>query len=253
MPPTVGVNAVLAATNVEAAAAAAAQAVDAGYRTLKIKAAPGDTTATLVARVAAVRAAAGDGVALRLDMNGTWRLEQAVERMRALAGFALAYVEQPLPPGDLAGAAALRGRTGVPVAADEAVDSVESARAVLAAGAADVLVVKPARVGGPVPVAEIAAYAAELDVPVVISSMFETGVGLALALASAAVLPDVTGWPAIDRDHGLATADLLEDDLIRTPFIVTDGRMRAPFGPGCGGLGVTVDEAALARYGVDDA
>ena len=251
--PLVGVNAVLAATNVEAAAAAAAQAVEAGFRTLKIKASPGDTTATLVARVAAVRAAAGDEVALRLDMNGTWVLEEAVERLRALAGFALAYVEQPLHPKDLAGAAALRGRTGVPVAADEAIDSVEGARAVLAADAADVLVVKPARVGGPVPVAEIALLAAGLEVPVVVSSMFETGVGLAVGLACAATLPDVPGWPAMERDHGLATADLLEDDLIVASFVVTDGRMQAPFGSGCGGLGVTVDAAALDRYGVDDA
>jgi L-alanine-DL-glutamate epimerase-like enolase superfamily enzyme len=104
-----------------------------------------------------------------------------------------------------------------------------------------------------VPVAEIASLAADLDVPVVVSSMFETGVGLAVALASAAVLPDVPGWPAIERDHGLATSDLLEDDLVSAPFEVRDGRMRAPFGPGCGGLGVTVDEAALERYGVDDA
>lgn len=251
--PRVGVNAVLAATNVEAAAVAAAQAVEAGFRTLKIKAAPGDTTATLVARVAAVRAAAGDQVAIRLDLNGTWKLEEAVERLRALAGFALAYVEQPLPARDLVGAAALRGRTGVPVAADEAVDSVEGARAVLAAGAADILIVKPARVGGPVPVGEIASLAADAGVPVVVSSMFETGVGLAVALASAAVLPDVPGWPAAQRDHGLATADLLADDLILAPFAVEAGRMQAPFGPGCGGLGVTVDEAAVDRYGVDDA
>ncbi len=251
--PGIGVNAVLAATNIEAAGAAAAAAVAAGYRTLKIKTAPGDTTGTLVARVAAVRAAAGDEVALRLDMNGTWKLETAVERLRALAGFALAYVEQPLPPRDLAGAAALRGRTGVPVAADEAVDSVGGARAVLAAGAADILVVKPARVGGPVPVAEIAALAADAGVPVVVSSMFETGVGLAVALACASVLPDVPGWPATERDHGLATADLLEDDLVVVPFTIANGRMRAPSGPGCGGLGVTVDEAALDRYGVDEA
>ncbi len=244
---------VLAATNVEAAAAAAARAVEAGFRTLKIKAAPDDTTATLVARVAAVRAVAGDEVALRLDVNGTWALEEAVERLRALAGFALAYVEQPLHPKDLAGAAALRGQAGMRVAADEAIDSVDGARAVLAAGAADVLVVKPARVGGPVPVTEIALLAADLGVPVVVSSMFETGVGLAVALACAATLPDVPGWPAMERDHGLATADLLEDDLIVAPFVVTDGRMQAPFGSGCGGLGVTVDESALDRYGVDDA
>ena len=107
-------------------------------------------------RLGAVRAAVGDDVVLRLDANGTWDLEAAARRLRALAGFALQYVEQPLDPGALAKAAALRDRVGIPIAADEAVTSVAAARAVLDAGAADVLVVKPSRVGGPVAVAEIA-------------------------------------------------------------------------------------------------
>ena len=97
---------------------------------------------------------------------------------------------------------------------------------VLDAGAADVLVVKPSRVGGPVAVAEIATLAAERGVPVVISSLFETGVGLAPGLACAAALPDVPGWPAAERDHGLATADLLRDDLLVAPLLV-EGRADA--------------------------
>jgi O-succinylbenzoate synthase len=119
---------------------------------------------------------------------------------------------------------------------------------VLDAGAADVLVVKPSRVGGPVPVAEIARLAAERGVPVVISSLFETGVGLAMGLACAADLPDVPGWPAVERDHGLATADLLRDDMLVAPLVVKGGRMRAPGGPGSGALGVTVDEAVVRWY-----
>ena len=51
----------------------------------------------------------------------------------------------------------------------------------------------------------------------------------------------------------LATADLLQDDLIAEPFVVEGGRMRAPGGPGSGGLGVTVDEAAIERYHLGDA
>ncbi len=140
-----------------------------------------------------------------------------------------------------------------PLAADEAVESAEAARAILDAGAADVLVVKPARVGGPPVVAEIAALAAERGVPVVISSLFETGVGLAVALACAAALPDVPGWPAAERAHGLATADLLRDDLLVRPLVVGEGRIRTPGGPGRGGLGVVVDERAVARYRVSGA
>jgi L-Ala-D/L-Glu epimerase len=248
--PAVGVNATVPAGTTAATVEAAELAVAAGFRTLKLKAGKADTTATLVERLGAVRAAVGDDVVLRLDANGTWGLEAAARHLRALAGFALQYVEQPLDPGAPAKAAALRARVGIPIAADEAVTSVTAARAVLDAGAADVLVVKPSRVGGPVPVAEIALLAAERGVPVVVSSLFETGVGLAMGLACAAALPDVPGWPAVERDHGLATADLLRDDMLVAPLVVKGGRMRAPGGPGTGALGVAVDEAVVRWYEV---
>ena len=200
--------------------------------------------------MAAVRAAVGDEVALRLDVNGTWDLRRRrPSGCGRSPGSRCSTWSSRWTPRALADAAALRRRVGVPIAADEAVGSAaEAAGALLDAGAADVLVVKPARVGGPAAVAEIAALAAERGVPVVLSSLFETGVGLAAALACATTLPDVPGWPAEERDHGLATAGLLEHDLLRRPLVVEHGRMRAPGGAGSGGLGVAVDEAAVARY-----
>jgi L-Ala-D/L-Glu epimerase len=251
-PPWVGVNATIGATGADAAVTAAVEAVGAGFRTLKLKAGAGEPQDALVARLGAVRRAVGEGIALRLDVNGAWDLAGATDRLRALEPIGIAYVEQPLPPALVAEAAALRRSVGIPIAADEAVTSETSARTLLDAGAADVLVVKPARVGGPTVVAAIAAMAAERGVPVVVSSMFETGVGLAAGLACAAALPDVPGWATAERDHGLATADLLEDDLIVDPLVVEAGRMRAPGGPGSGALGVRLDEAALARYAVTD-
>jgi L-alanine-DL-glutamate epimerase-like enolase superfamily enzyme len=251
--PSVGVNATSGAGSTEAAVEGAGRAIAAGFRTLKLKAARDETTAALVERLGAVRAAVGDGVALRLDVNGTWDPETAVERLRALEPLGLQYVEQPLDPGSIGEAAALRTLVRVRIAADEAVASVAAALAVLEAGAADVLVVKPGRVGGPVAVAEIALMAADRGVPVIVSSLFETGIGLAVALGCAASLPDTPGWPAAERDHGLATADLLEDDLLTRPLLVEGGRMRAPGGPGSGASGVAVDEAAVARYAVDQA
>ncbi len=137
----------------------------------------------------------------------------------------------------------------VPIAADESVTSVKAARELLDAGAVDVLVVKPARVGGLVVGAEIAALAAERGVPVVVSTLFETGVGIAAALAMAAALPVVVpGGRSTPPDHGLATAGLLEHDLLRAELVVEDGRMWLPDEPGPGGLGIEVDEDAVARY-----
>jgi L-alanine-DL-glutamate epimerase-like enolase superfamily enzyme len=249
--PEVGVNALIGAVDLGSTVAAASRAVAGGFRTLKLKAAAGESGAALAERVGAVRAAVGEAIALRVDANGTWDADDAAARVEALTPFHLQYLEQPMAPADLEGAAALRARGAVPVAADEAVDSVARAIAVLEAGAADVLVVKPARVGGPVAVAEISLVAADRGVPVVIASLWESGVGLAVALACAAALPDVPGWPAGSRDHGLATAHLLGDDLVLDPLQVDGGRIRPPFGPGSGGLGVAVDEAALDRYAAD--
>jgi o-succinylbenzoate synthase len=249
----VGVNATLPADGIDETVVAAAAAAGAGYRTLKLKVGAAERASSLADRVRAVRQAVGPRVAIRLDVNGTWDAEGALERLRLLEPIGIQYVEQPLPVGARGGAAQLRTQTGVPIAADEAVTSPEAAIALVEQGAADVLVVKLARVGGPGAAAAISALAAEAGVPVVISSLFETGIGLAAAVACAAALPDVDGWPAADRDHGLATAGVLVHDLLVAPLVIADGRIRAPFAPGCGGLGFAVDEAAVERYAVDDA
>ncbi len=233
-------------------AEAALQAIEAGFRTLKLKAGAERETEDLVARVRAIRQAVGPEIRLRLDVNGAWDLATAEQRLEAVARFDIEYVEQPLPVDDTTGAAELRRRVAVPLAADEAVYSPGGARALLAAEAADVLVVKPARVGGPVAVAEIAAAAAARGVPVVLSTLFETGIGVAAARAAAAALPTVQ-WRGAARPlpHGLATAGLLEHDLLRDPLVVEDGRLVAPGGAGTGGLGIALDDGALRRWVVE--
>lgn len=260
-PPRVGVNATLPSLDPRASAQAALQSVDAGFRTLKLKAGAERETEILVDRVRAVRQAVGPDIRLRLDVNGAWDLDTATERLEAIARFGLEYVEQPVAGGDARELAELRRRARVPVAADESVDSLRAVRDLLDADAVDALVVKPVRVGGPVVAAEIAELAAARGVPVVISTLFETGVGIAAALAIAAALPAVPpprGAGAGDvgssktgaaRDHGLATAGLLEHDLLVDGLVLDDGRLRAPGGAGSGRLGIRVSERAIERYG----
>ncbi len=251
--PGVGVNATLPSIGPAASAEAARQAVEAGFTTLKLKAGAERETEVLVDRVRAVRAAVGPDVRLRLDVNGAWDLETATERLEAIARFRLEYVEQPLAGDDAAELAELRLRVRVPLAADETVTSLRAARALLDADAVDVLVVKPVRVGGPVVAAEIADLAAEHRVPVVISTLFETGVGIAVGLAIAGALPSSgAGRDQAGRapDHGLATSGLMEHDLLVDGLVLDRGRMWVPGGPGSGRLGIRLHEAALARYGV---
>lgn len=240
----VGVNATLPLLGPRASAEAALQAVEAGFATLKLKGGAERETEVLVDRIRAVRQAVGPDVGLRLDVNGSWDPATAEERLEAITRFGLEYVEQPLAGDDTSALAELRRRVRVPIAADESVASLKAARELLDAEAVDALVVKPARVGGIEVGREIAAMAADRGVPVVISTLFETGVGIAAALALAAGLPRVGDG----LDHGLATAGLLEHDLLRDELVVEDGRMWQPDEPGPGGLGIRLDDAAVDRY-----
>ncbi len=253
----VGVNATIPSLGTKAAAEAALQSVESGFLTLKLKAGAERETDALVDRVRAIRAAIGPEVRLRLDVNGAWDLATAEERLEAVARFDLEYCEQPLPSRDIDGLAELRRRVRVPIAADEAAESVRAVRALLDADAVDALVVKPARVGGLSAVTEIAELAAGRGVRLVISTLFETGIGIAAALAAASALPDSPAdvgadadadWPP---DHGLATAGLLDHDLLLEPLVVEDGRMHAPGELDSGGLGVRLDTRALDRYRVE--
>jgi L-alanine-DL-glutamate epimerase-like enolase superfamily enzyme len=248
----VGVNATIPSLGVPAQTEAALQSVESGFLTLKVKAGAERETEVLVDRIRAIREAIGPEIRLRLDVNGAWDLVTAEERLEAIARFDIEFVEQPLPAHDVDGLAELRRRVRVPIAADEAAASVRDVRELLAADAVDALVVKPVRVGGPAAVAAIAELAAERDVAVVISTLFETGVGIAAALAAAAALPDVASnrWPT-PPDHGLATAGLLEHDLLVASLLVEEGRIRAPRTAGSGGLGIVLDARALDRFRVE--
>jgi L-alanine-DL-glutamate epimerase-like enolase superfamily enzyme len=258
--PGVGVNATIASVGPKASAEAALQALEAGFRTVKLKAGAERETDVLVERVRAVRAAVGPEVRVRIDVNGAWDPATARDRLAALEPFAIEYVEEPVATADPEDLAELRRASGVPIAADESVGSVRAARALVDAAAVDVLVVKLSRVGGPVAAAEIAAIGADRGIPVVLSTLFETGVGIAAALAVAASLPELPlGVGAGPPDHGLATAGLLEHDLLKHALVVEDGRMWPPDDDGQGGrgtgqgggLGITVDSAAVRRYAVE--
>ncbi|MFZ1154997.1 MAG: enolase C-terminal domain-like protein, partial [Solirubrobacteraceae bacterium] len=88
----VAVNATLSALDRTAAAEQARRAVKLGFACVKVKVGVGDDAS----RVAAVRAAAGPHLALRLDANGAWSVEQAVRSIEALAPVGLELVEEPV-------------------------------------------------------------------------------------------------------------------------------------------------------------
>ncbi len=168
-----------------------------------------------VALVSAVREAVGERVALRIDANGRWGLDEAERAIERLAGFDLELVEQPV--SSLDDLARLRRRVAVPLAADESVRSLEDARRLRALGAADAVVLKVQALGG---VRRALAIAEAAGVPAIVSSMYETSVGIAAGLALAAALPE------LPYACGLATLDRIEGDVASAPLAPERGRLR---------------------------
>ena len=195
-----------------------------GVTTAKVKVAePGQTLADDVNRVNAVRELIPT---VRVDANGGWTVEQAVAAAAALtADGPLEYLEQPC--GTVAELAAVRARTDVPVAADESIRKAADPLAVVRAGAADIAVLKVAPLGG---VRSLLDIAAQIDVPVVISSALDSAVGIAAGLVAAAALP------RLDHACGLGTGGLFVEDVAE--MTVVDGSLAV--------AGVVPDPARLA-------
>jgi o-succinylbenzoate synthase len=230
------VSALIAATHAEDAARHARQAVSRGFGALKLKVGLGDVEED-VRRAAAVRAAAGPEVELRLDANGAWDEAGALEALERLAPLEPAFVEQPVPAHDLDALGRVREAAPVPVAADESVRDEARAQAILERKAADLLIVKPAALGGLQPAQHIAERALAAGVGVVVTGMLDSALGTAAALHLAAALPDPL------RAAGLAADALFETDLAPLPRVVA-GRRGVPEGPG---LGVAPRPKRLAR------
>jgi o-succinylbenzoate synthase len=221
-------SALLVARDPGALRAEAARAREAGFTAAKIKLGAASLGED-VAQARAAREGLGPAIRLRGDANGAWNRDGASRALDALAPFEFDYVEQPLAAGDLDGLVALRGRVPLRLAADESVADETGALALLAAGAVDVVVLKPAMLGGPARALELAAQARRCGVEVVFSHAFESAVGARHALHCAAA------WGDPAAVHGLATEGLFESD-VAPPVACPGGRSAITGDPG---LGVT--------------
>lgn len=223
--PRVPVNELIPSVDPVRAALFATAARQRGALCVKVKVGVGDD----LSRLAAVRDALGWKIALRVDANGKWDLEEAARMIAKMARYDIELVEQPV--AGLRDLAALRRRVSVPLAADESIRCLADARELAERQAADVIVLKTQPLGGVWPALELAEAAA---VPAIVTSMFETSIGLAAGLALAACLPE------LPYACGLGTASFLSGDVVADPLIADNGWLdvRRP----------EPDEAFLARY-----
>lgn len=234
----VRVNATIAQQRMEAAAHAALLAVASGFSCVKLKVGMESSIDAEVARVETIRAVIGPEVKLRLDVNGAWDDEDnAIAAIRALEPQDLELVEQPVAAVDFDALERVRSAVTVAIAADEAIVDYETAERAIRTS--DAVVLKPMRLGGASVTRYLAQFAAASGLDVIITTNIDAGVGTAMALhVAASLLND-------GKAHGLATASLLQHDLLAVPLAVERGVM---YLPSAHGLGVELDEDAVFRY-----
>lgn len=225
LPARVPVNDLIGDADPDACAQRANTAAAAGQDTVKVKCT--SERELDLARISAIRRAQ-PSLKIRLDPNESWPLAWAADQLNAMAPFGIEYCEEPLPRGTpLSDYARLRRGTSVPIALDDSIRSVRDVELTVLLQAADVLILKAPRVGGPDRLLEIVRAASAANLRCTVTSSLETSVGLYLGIHCAALTPEPVA-PA-----GIGTARYFAENVDEPPSIV-DGHMAVPTGPGLG-------------------
>lgn len=212
--------------------------LDAGYRTFKVKIGFDEASDIELAEMA--RRTVVD-LPLRLDVNGAWTPGTAKRQLERLRPFDPAYVEQPLELDDLAGHAALKQGSPVPIALDESAYTLADVGNIVRAQAADVVLLDPHEAGGLWQTLKAAAICESVGIPVTLHSGAELALSQAAYIHLAAAIPNMS--LAIDTERAYLGGDIAE-----IPPLLEDGHFSVPEAPG---LGVAVEESLVDRYRVD--
>jgi L-Ala-D/L-Glu epimerase len=228
---------VISADSPADAAALAKRMARLGISQIKVKVGTADD----VARLQAVRKAAGDKIELRADANGAWSADEAIGQLRRLAAFKLQAIEQPVRADDLVGLKRVRNESGIAVMADESLVTAEGARSLIELGACDLFNIRISKCGGITGSLAIAKLAQEAGIKLQIGAQVgETGILSAAGRTLAAYVPDLAF-----AEGSFGTWLLSEDTTFENVAFGYGGR--APLLK-TRGLSVTVKEEVLERF-----
>lgn len=197
--------------------------VDDGYVRIKLKIEPGWD----IEPVRLVRELIGPEVGLQVDANTAYGRAD-IEHLCRLDEFGLLLIEQPLPEEDIIGHARLAAASDTPICLDESIVSLHTAADAIELGAAEVINIKPGRVGGYLEARRIHDLCVDRGVPVWCGGMVETGIGRA-ANAALAALPGFT----LPGDIS-ASSRFYARDIVTDPIVVEEGHVAVPTARGLG-------------------
>ena len=205
--------------------------IDDGYVRIKLKIEPGWD----IEPVRMIREQIGPDVPLQVDANTAYTRDD-IDHLCKLDEFNLLLIEQPLPEEDILGHAELARASATPVCLDESVVSMQTAVDTIELGAAEIINIKPGRVGGYLNAVRIHDLCVARRIPVWCGGMVETGIGRA-ANAGLASMPGFT----LPGDISASTR-FYARDIVVDPITVEDGHVTVPTSPG---LGFELDQEFL--------
>ena len=215
----------------DAMAKEAASQAAAGFKAIKIKV--GETVAADIDRVAAVRAAIGESMSLRVDANDHYVAADAIRLVRSIERHRPEHIEQPVARHDILGLAEVRRNVGVPIMTDDMVATPEDAMNVIRLGAADRMKVKVTKHGFDGARA-ICAMLASAGLAPVLGHVFEMGLAAIAEAQFAACTPGL----AMPCEIGSMAPMGTQADLVTNELRPETGYLRVPTGLG---LGADVD------------
>lgn len=189
-----------------------------GFRAIKMKVGR-ERLGEDVERVAAMRGHLGAGFPLMVDANMKWTADLAIRAARAFAPHDLTWLEEPIPPDDVAGHARVVAQGGLPIAAGENLRSLWEFKALIASGGVTYPEPDVTNCGGVTPFMKIAHLAEAFGLPVTSHGAHDVTVHLLAACPNRSYL----------EAHGFGL-----DRYIAAPLRVEDGVAVAPDGPGHG-------------------
>ncbi len=209
------VNAVIGFLTPNESAKTASELISEGFQTIKVKVGRKLFDEDLKC-LKEIRKAVGNKIKIRIDVNGKWKLSEAVNNLEKLKSLDLEYIEQPVK--SLKDFIELSKMTSIPLAVDESIKNEKDAKNFILKKAASVLILKPMLLGGIIPTINIIRLAEENEIKVVISSSFESVIGRSMTIFAASIVKD-------EIAHGLATGIYFEKDLAADPYKVKNGKI----------------------------
>lgn len=212
-----------------------------GFKTVRLKL--GESVENDRAVCEKIRDAVGFDIRIRVDYNQAYTPDRAVQAIDAIEPFQIDVAEQPVHKDDYMGMVYVQDRVGIPLMSHEGCFSLKDLITLVELGGVEVVGVNTERPGGVTNALKAIDYAKMKGLGVVLHNQ-PLGVASAVQVHLAAARHDCLGH-AIE----LFGAEMMEDDLIKSPLDYSNGTIKVPEGSG---WGVQLDEGALQKYATED-